>query len=40
MLKFTDTEKIELGLIVPERPKIRESLISFLLGENDLWLNN
>jgi hypothetical protein len=25
---------------VPERPKIRESLISFLLGENDLWLNN
>lgn len=36
MLKFTDSEKIELGLIQPEKPKMRESLVSFLLGDNDL----
>lgn len=36
MLEFSEQEKLELGLIQPQKPKMRESLVNFLLGDNDL----
>lgn len=36
MLQFSDQEKLDLGLVQPERQKMRESLVNFLLGDNDL----
>jgi len=35
MLKFTEAEKVELGLVEKEKPRMRESLVNFLLGDND-----
>ena len=37
MLKFSEEEKLELGL-VKKQPKMGESLVSFLMGDSDLWL--
>ena len=36
MLLFSDQEKLELGLIQPERQKMGDSLMNFLLGDSDL----
>lgn len=36
MLQFNEQEKLELGLVQPERQKMRESLVNFLLGDSDL----
>jgi hypothetical protein len=35
MLKFSEEEKLELGL-VKKQPKMGESLVSFLMGDSDL----
>ena len=36
MLQFSEQEKVDLGLVQPERQKMRESLVNFLLGDSDL----
>lgn len=36
ILCFSEGEKTELGMTVPDRPKMRESLVNFLMGDDDL----
>lgn len=36
ILCFNDTEKQELGMIQPEKSKIGQSLVNYLLGDDDL----
>jgi len=36
ILQFSDSDKLELGLIQPERQRMRDSLMNFLLGDKDI----
>jgi hypothetical protein len=36
VLQFSEQEKMELGMLQPDTPRMSTSLVSFLMGDDDL----